>query len=181
MSNKKILIIIAFNGFKDEEYFVPKEIFEKAGLEVVTASTQTGIAHGADGGETEVQLSVETIHELPLQEYCAVIFIGGPGMARDLDNQDFQKLAQEAANQNKILAGICIAPAMLAKAGVLQSKNATVWSSVLNKSAVKTLKENGADYQDKLVVQHGKIITANGPAAAREFAEKIINAISNLL
>lgn len=178
LAGKKILMVIAFNDFKDEEYFVPKEIFERAGAAVVTVSTQTGTAHGADGGETEVQLSVGAIQELPLQEFIAIVFVGGPGMAQQLDNADFQKLAQEAKAADKLVAAICIAPAMLAKAGVLQDKNATVWSSPLDKSAVKVLNEKGAHYQDEPVVQDGKIITANGPAAAKEFAEIIIQQLS---
>jgi len=38
--NKKIAMIIAFSNFRDEEYFIPKEIFEEAGFEVKTVSTK---------------------------------------------------------------------------------------------------------------------------------------------
>ena len=48
--NKKILMIIALRNFRNEEYFIPKEILEKAGMEVVAASTQRGIAVGSQGG-----------------------------------------------------------------------------------------------------------------------------------
>ncbi|PIP23942.1 MAG: hypothetical protein COX90_02420 [Candidatus Nealsonbacteria bacterium CG_4_10_14_0_2_um_filter_38_17] len=73
---------------------------------------------------------------------------------------------------------ICIAPAILAKAGVLQGKNATVWSSAMDKSAVKILKDNEAVFEDKPVVAHGKIITASGPAAAEEFGQVIVKVLA---
>ena len=53
---KKAVMIIAFRDFRDKEYFVPKEILEKAGIEVKTASNKKGTAIGADGGDTEVDL-----------------------------------------------------------------------------------------------------------------------------
>ncbi|PIR71487.1 MAG: hypothetical protein COU43_02395, partial [Candidatus Nealsonbacteria bacterium CG10_big_fil_rev_8_21_14_0_10_37_25] len=77
----------------------------------------------------------------------------------------------------KVLASICISPVILAKAGVLKGKKATVWSSPMDKVPVRILEENEAIYQDKSVVADGKIVTANGPAAAEKFAKAIITAL----
>ena len=175
LSEKKAAIIIAFRGFRDEEYFVPKEILEKAGFEIKTASNQKGTAIGADGGEVEVDLLVS---EIKPANFDTVIFIGGPGCLLSLDNENSYKVAKEVISQNKILAAICISPAILAKAGVLQGKKATVWSSIMDKSAIKILEENGAVYQDEAVVIDGKIITGNGPDAAKEFSEAIIKLLT---
>jgi len=172
--NKKIAMIIAFKGFRDEEYFVPREIFEKAGMEVKTVSTEQGIAIGAGGGDTKVDL---TIDDLNVEDFDAIIFVGGPGAYKYIDLETAHRIAREATEKNRLLAAICIAPAILAKAGVLNQKEATVWSSVLDKSAVKILKENGAIYKDQPVVQDGKIITANGPDAAKEFGQKIVETL----
>ncbi len=169
--NKKVLMIIAFQNFKDEEYFVPKEILEKAGVEVITASTEKGTALGVSGGEAEVILSLS---EVKAGDFDGVIFIGGPGASVLIDNMECHRIAKEAVAAEKILGAICIAPAILAKAGVLQGKQATVWSSSLDKSAVKILQDNNVNYQDKNVVVDGKIITADGPAAAEEFGKKLI-------
>jgi protease I len=45
-----------------------------------------------------------------------------------------------------------------------------------HKSGAKELKEAGCNVEDKRVVIDGKIVTADGPAVAKEFAEAIINA-----
>ncbi len=168
---KRVVMVIAFQGFRDEEYFVPKEILESAGVEVKTASTKLGIALGDDGGEARVDF---LISEVKPENFNAVIFVGGPGCLQDLDNDDSYRLARETVFQKKILAAICIAPVILARSGVLKEKKATVWTSPLDTTPIKILKDNGAEYIDKNVVRDGKIITANGPSAAEEFSQKIL-------
>ena len=175
IENKKIAIIVAFKDFRDEEYFVPKEILEGAGAEVKTASNKMGRALGADGGEVEIDLLVSEINPA---DFDAIIFIGGPGCLENLDNENSYKVVQDTVSQNKVLASICISPTILAKAGVLQGKKATVWTSPMDKSAARILEDNGAIYQDKDVVVDGKIITGNGPGASREFGEKIVEVLT---
>lgn len=170
LKGKKIVMITAFRDFRDAEYFVPKEIFEAAGSEVKTASTQMGIAIGADGGEVEVDFLVS---EIMTEDFDAVAFVGGPGALQYLDNEDSYNLARKIFEENKILGAICIAPVILAKSGVLENKRATVWSSPMDKRAVKKLKENGVIYQENPVVIDGKIITADGPQSARAFGEAV--------
>ena len=188
----KVVIIIAHRNFRDEEYFVPKEILEGAGAEVKTASNQMGRALGADGGEAKVNLLISEIDMADFDDlqrksshnsiqsisfFDAVVFIGGPGCLENLDNENSYKVTKETVSQGKVLASICISPIILAKAGVLAGKKATVWSSPMDKSPVKILRENGAVYQDELVVVDGKIITGNGPTAAKKFGEAIIEAL----
>ena len=176
LENKKIAIVIAFRDFRDAEYFVPKEILEKAGVKIITVSTKLGMSIGADGGDTEVDLLVKNLN---VANFDAVVFIGGPGCLQYLDNENSYKVARETIEKNKILGSICISSVILAKAGVLSGKRATVWSSPLDRGPVKILKENGVIYDDKDVVVDGKIITANGPGAAEEFGQKLVDLLTN--
>lgn len=174
LTGKKAAMVIAFRDFRDEEYFVPKEVLEKAGVEVKTVSNKSGRANGAGGGEVEVDLLVEN---LAPADFDAVVFVGGSGCLANLNNENSYKVIRETIAQGKILAAICISPVILAKAGVLKGKKAAVWNSALDKGPIKTLEENGAIYEAKSVVQDGKIITANGPAAAEEFGQAIAEAL----
>lgn len=171
---KKILMVVSWRDFRDEEYFVTRQILEKAGIKAATASMRRGMALGSLGGEVEVDL---LLAEANLEDFDGIIFVGGPGAHQHINNPAFHKIAQEALGAGKILAAICIAPAILAKAGVLKGKKATVWSSALDRSAVKILQDNGALYSSEPVVQDSNIITANGPAAAMEFGQKIIEVL----
>ena len=175
ISDKKIAMIIAFRDFRDAEYFVPKEILEAAGAEMKTASNKMGRAIGADGGDVEIDLLVENLNPA---EFDTTIFIGGPGCLENLDNENSYRVARETISQNKVLASICISPVILAKAGVLKGKKATVWSSPMDRGPVKILQNNGAIYEDKPVVVDGKIITGNGPGAAEEFGQAIIEVLT---
>lgn len=171
LENRKIAMIIAFREFRDEEYFIPKQILSSAGAKIITVSTSLGQAIGKMGGDVKVDLLLD---ELKPGDYDAVLFIGGPGAAKYIDDSLAHQIAREVGETDMVLGAICVAPAILARAGVLRGKNATVWSSVLDKSIVKILKEEGAIYKPEPVVIDRRIITANGPAAAKEFAYAII-------
>jgi len=175
LSNKNILMIIASKNFRDEEYFIPFEIFQKEGARITTASSIKGEVIGVEGGEARSTL---TLKEVELRKFDAIVFVGGNGAKEYFDNDDAHKLAQETVSANKVLAAICIAPVILAKAGVLNGKNATVWSSIVDKSGKKELEEAGCSVSEKRVEKDGKIVTADGPSVAKEFAETIINAMT---
>ncbi len=175
LENKKVAIVIAFRDFRDPEYFIPEQVLKGVGAEIITVSTSFGPAIGADGGEAEVNLLLENLNP---KDFDAIVFIGGPGCLKYLDNEKSYKVIEETISENKVLGAICISPVILAKAGVLEGKKATVWSSTLDKSPIRTLEEKGATYQDEGVVIDGKIVTANGPVAAKEFGEAIIGVLT---
>ena len=176
-ANKKVALTIAFKDFRDEEYFIPLQSFNEAGFEVVTVSTSLGTALGSYGGEVEVDILIE---DLKVKEFDAVVFVGGNGSVKYLDDPKFHNVAKETVENGKILGAICFAPAILAKAGVLLDKIATVWSSPMDRSTVKILKEAGAKYIDTGMATDENIITANGPEAAQKFAEEIIHKLKQI-
>lgn len=174
MKEKKAALIIAFKDFQDEEYFIPKQVLKSGGSRITTVSSELGKALGIYGGEVNVDL---TLDKLKVDDYDAIIFIGGSGALKYTEDETCWKIAQESVQKEKILGAICVGPVILARAGILSGKKATVWSSPLDKSAVKVLKEEGAIFEDTEIVQDENIITANGPQAARKFGETILRAL----
>ncbi|MCX6759863.1 MAG: DJ-1/PfpI family protein [Candidatus Nealsonbacteria bacterium] len=171
MPNKKAAIIIAFKDFQDEEYLVTRNALEGAGIKVSTASSQKGIAVGKFGGEIKIDTVVSGINII---DFDAVIFIGGPGAVKYFDDKEWHKIVKEAVENKKVLAAICIAPVILARAGVLRGKKATVWASNMDKSGVKILEKEGAKYFGNPVEIDGNIITGNGPESAGRFVQEIL-------
>jgi protease I len=143
----------------------PKDVFVKSNFEVDTYSSSTGAAKGMLGATVKVD---KTIDQLKVENYDAIIFVGGVGSSEYWENPVAHKIAQEAVKQNKVLAAICIAPVTLAKAGVLKDKNATVYFSESSQ-----LKKYNANYTAKDVEVDGNIVTAAGPHAAKQFGETI--------
>ncbi|MCR4323296.1 MAG: DJ-1/PfpI family protein [Candidatus Azambacteria bacterium] len=167
-----IVFVVAKKGFRDEEYFIPKEVLITAGHIIMTASNGSAgeIAVGSQGGEAHIDTHITDIR---VAEFDAVIFAGGPGAVENLDNEESYQLIRETVAANKLLGAICIAPTILAKAGALQGKNATVWTSFTDKDPIAILETNGAMYTDAPVVEDGNSITANSPKAAHAFGEAL--------
>ncbi|MDD3007052.1 MAG: DJ-1/PfpI family protein [Candidatus Pacebacteria bacterium] len=171
MKNKKILMIIAHKDFRDEEYFLPLEIFRRGGAEVTTASSKTGIALGVLGGEAEVTLNIKNAQ---VDNFDAVVFVGGGGAQEYFENKEVHRIVKEFNEAGKITAAICIAPVILAKAGVLKGRTATVWSNKMDKTGPKALEKGKCTVSKNSVEISENIVTANGREASEEFARKII-------
>ena len=166
---KKVVMIIAQDNFRDEELFQPKEILEKNGIEVKIASTSLNPVKGMLGGKAQADILVQ---DIDIKNFAALIFVGGSGATQYWDDPLAHKLIKDALNLDKVVAAICIAPVTLAKAGILKGRRATVFSS-----EAPLLKANGANYTGSGVEKDGKIITASGPAVAKDFGEEIARAL----
>ena len=170
MPEKKVLMVIAPQNFRDEEYFDTKGVLSKR-AEVVTASTTTDQARGMLGGTATPDITLE---EANVDEFDAVVFVGGVGAKVYFDSSRAKSIAREAFEKGKVVAAICIAPTVLANAGVLKGKNATVWN---DQGLISNLQEKGGKFLKQPVVADGKVITAEGPHAARAFGEEIAKAM----
>ncbi len=165
ITGKRIVMIIAHSNFRDEEYFKPKAIFEAGGAEVKTASSSLEESRGILGRCTQPDMLISDIN---VSDYDAVVFIGGSGSREYWDSPIAHKVVKETIAANKILAAICSAPVILANAGALKSKKATVFAGDANYLYVK-----GAYYTRNRIEVDDKIITADGPASAIEFGQVI--------
>jgi len=169
ITGKKVLLIIAPTDFNDTEYGTTRSVLEQAGATVSVASTTTETARS---DETQVTPDL-AITDVNVGNYDAVVFIGGMGVETAyFDNITAQQIASNAYNQGKVVGAICIAPVVLAKAGILNGKHATVYNDY-----AAQLTAGGAIYTDQPVVTEGKIITANGPDASTAFANAIVSAL----
>ena len=165
LPGKNILMIIASNNFRDEEYQNPREVFEKEGAKVTVASSTKREIRGMLGMKVVPDILLD---EVVVNNYDAVVFVGGTGSSEYWDDERAHKIARTAYEKGKIIGAICIAPVTLSRAGLLREKRATVFSS-----EIENLKNGGAVYTGKSVEVDGTIVTGNGPTAAKEFGEKI--------
>ncbi|MFA6383759.1 MAG: DJ-1/PfpI family protein [Candidatus Omnitrophota bacterium] len=167
---KRALMIIAPLNFRDEEFFETKKILEKAGIQVTVASSTSGIARGKQGASVKPDITLKSVS---VPGYDAFVFVGGSGADVYLDDPDAHRIAREARSLGSLLAAICVAPAILARAGVLKGVKATVFP---DDSAELT--SNGAFYTGRTVEKDGMIITGNGPQASSEFGRAIARALA---
>lgn len=168
---KRAVLIIASANFRDEELFQTKSELEKANIETVIASTKTGVIRGMLRGRAEAEILVS---KLNVDDYDAIIFVGGSGAKEYFNNSVALNIARQARDKQKVLAAICIAPAVLANAGLLDGLRATSFSSERIK-----LQRAGAQYTGSDVERDGLIITASGPEAATQFGKTIVEALES--
>jgi len=172
--SKKVVLIIASQGFQQVEYSGTKEELEKAGVEVLTASDSGGEAVGKDG--TTVVMADLEIRDLDVAEYDGLYLIGGPGAMEFLDKEEVYLLLSKWKSSGKPYGSICISTRILAKAGVLQGIQATGWNGDGELPAI--LVENGAEYAETDVITDGNITTASGPPVAHDFGREIVKVLT---
>lgn len=165
--SKKVLLLIAHENFRDEEFFEPYNMLKEKGFVPVVASSSLSEAKGMLGAKVapEVLLS-----DCRASDYAALVYVGGTGCTEYFENRHALALVRENAKQGRLTAAICLAPVILGKSGILKGRNATCFPT-----ARKDLEDTGAVYIEEDVVEDGSIITANGPKSAKAFARTLIS------
>jgi protease I len=169
LSGKKVLMVIAKNKFRDEEYLEPRKALEDAGAVITVASSSLNTSEGMLGLKVKPDMLVGNVKE---EDFDGVVFIGGGGAAEYFDNPVAHSLARSFFEHGKITSAICIAPATLANAGVLKGKKATSFPS--SEAALRT---HGAIFMKQDVVADGTIVTAVGPQAAKKFGQELLRVL----
>jgi protease I len=162
---REVLMVIAPSWFRDEEYEQPKAVFEQRGAHVTTASTQAGPAMGRYGCRALVDVA---LCDADLSRFAAIVFVGGTGAEVFFDDPDAHAAAKRALDLGQIVAAICVAPSILARAGILNGRRATAFPD-----RQTDLEQHGALWSGRAVEVDGRIVTANGPEAAQQFGETI--------
>jgi protease I len=165
----KILFAIAPDRFLDPGYTIPKAAFEEIGIECVTASTIRGTCYGMQGAIVESDLSFDDVDPV---NYDGIVIVGGIGC------QDYLwrcgrliDITNIIGSAGKMIAGICLAPIIIAEAGLLVGKNATALDTPASR---RVLELDKVIFVNKSIVVSGNIITARMPQDAKAFANTII-------
>ena len=158
----KILMVLAPSDFRDEEYLLPREEFEKANADVMTSSV-IDIAVGRFGCEEEIDIQLK---EAAAENFDAIFWVGGGGCLEYMTNEDARALAGEFFLQKKVTGAICAAPRLLLAWRLLEGKRVTGWNS--DNNLEKLAIQGGAIYTGADVEVDGKILTADGPDSAKK-------------
>jgi protease I len=169
----KILITIAPDKFRDEELAEPRAALDKAGIGYDIASTRRGLCTGMLGAKVTATLSFE---EVDPKKYDGLLIVGGSGAQTHLwEDEVLVEMVKFFRKSAKPVAAICLAPVVLANAGVLKGRKSTYFN---NPKSFFEMKKGGAVLVDKPVVNDDRIITANGPGAAKEFADMFVTVLT---
>ena len=173
LSGKKVVLVVPRTQFREEEVFEPQRILEKAGAEILVASGEAGTCRGMRDGIIEAAAGIGDVNP---EDYDGLIIAGGSSVpAFFWKNQPLTELVSTMAESGKVVGAISLSTVVLAKANLLEGKDATVYYLP---EAIEELKSAGARYvSDKLIVD-GNLIMAEGPAEARSFSNAIVTALA---
>jgi protease I len=167
---KSILIVIAPENFRDEEFKEPNELFTKSGAKISIASTDTLPAKGMLGMIVKPDIRFE---QVVVDSFDVLIVVGGTGCKSLWDNKMLHSIVGKFNEANKTIAAICIAPVVLARAGILKDIEVTAFPSVKD-----DINKCGGCFLETEIAVCNNIITGSGPKAAKAFAETILSEIA---
>ncbi len=166
----KIVMVIAPTNYRDEELLIPFNYFYSRGADVSIVSRETGTLVGMLGAKVVVD---KTLDDVNVTNVDVLFFSGGTGSVVYQNDKKVHMLIKKVYERPKtILASICLAPVIFAKAGILKGKKATVWIG-----AKDELKKYGAVYTGKPVERDGRILTGDGPTSAFRLAVAVEKAV----
>lgn len=169
---EKSYLILA-EGFEEIEALATVDILRRAGIDIVTVSiTGDYVVAGAHN----IQIAADQLwgEDDDINRAQWLIIPGGmPGASNCAAFEPLNKLLTERESKGEGIAAICAAPAVvLAPLEILKGKKATCYPGFENE-----LEKWGAEYtQAKVENVDNRIITANGPAQAMDFALAIVAA-----
>jgi protease I len=168
--NKSILIFLAAKNFNEGEFLTLKNAVERKKLKMFVASDANSLCIGDKGLKIRPDVSKFNMKAV---NFGGLAIVGGEGIRQYWTDKNLQKLVLDFAQQRKPVGAICLAPIVLAKAGLLKNKKAVCYPQ----DKIELEKES-AVFTDEPVVIEGKIVTAKDPLAAEEFADSLIYLLS---
>ncbi len=161
----KVLVPLA-DGFEEIEAIAIVDVLRRAGLDVVMAGLPGTMVRGSRNVKIIADAKMDDVNP---DEFDALVLPGGdPGYKNLGQSQKILNMIRDFHSQGKLVCAICASPLVLAKAGILEDKKATVYPG---------LERDIPKPRGDRVVVDGNIITSQGPGTAIEFALKIVESL----
>jgi protease I len=169
------ILIIATDGFEQDELFKPRETLLDAGATVTLASPKADPIQGMEGDIDKAQTITPdvTLDAVNPDDYDALVIPGGTINADKMRvEKDAQRIARAFFQAEKPVAAICHGPWLLAEADLIEGRTLTSYESIRT-----DLKNAGAQVVDAEVNVDGRLITSRKPGDIPAFTEALIKSI----
>ena len=155
-------LALIFEGFEEEEAMAPFALLRRAGADLTVARLNSSVT----GGHGFTLSNLTPLNEVNIDDYDVLIIPGGAHWKFLYQSEMVHNIVLDFYNKNKYLCGICAAPTLFGRLGLLVNKRYTCFTS-MNADFKGT-------YTDQGVTVDGKLITSKSVAYSLEFAYAII-------
>lgn len=169
MTSLPVLLIVAHQGYREEELEAPRRALEAAGIPARVASSSLAPAAGLAGGTVQPDLLYSAARA---EDHAAVVFVGGYGAVEYFADRTAHELARAALRLGRVVAAICYGASVLAEAGLLSGRRATAWPE-----REAHLREKGAVWTGSPLEIDGALITARDPESAAALGRALVAAL----
>jgi protease I len=170
---KKIAVLID-DFFEDIEYVKPAEAFEKAGYQLVHIGLKKGKIIIGKKQEATVCID-EQVNNVSISDFVALFIPGGYSPDRLRINTDVVQFVKDFVKSGKLVLSICHGPQLLITAQVLAGRKITGWKSI-----AQDLKNAGALFLDKEVVEDGNLISSRSPTDLPAFIDASLHKLQTI-
>lgn len=168
---KKVAVFLA-NGFEEIEALATVDILRRAGIPVQTVSITDDLM--VLGAHNITVLADTLYNNIDFSELDVLVLPGGGVGAENLNKHEkLKKHLSKFVSENKQVAAICAAPAVLGGLGLLKDKEATCYPGFESKLT-------GAITSGKKVVVSDNITTGKGPGLVFDFALQLVENIAGV-
>lgn len=170
---QKTLLMIAADGFQQDEFFEPMDYMREQGATVHVASMKKEPIK-ADSQEQREYTPELSFGDVNVADYDGLIIPGGLKNPDTLRQQDAAvHIVREFAEQGKTIGAICHGPWLLVEADVVEGRNMTSFASI------KTdIRNAGGRWTDSETVTDNGIVTSRQPSDIPAFNRKMVEEIN---
>lgn len=156
----KALVLFA-DGFEEIEALTIVDVLRRAGVDITTIGLNSTVVEGSQHVRF---MADKKITDVNTDMFDAIILPGGPGYKNLLNSSVVLKMLKKMDSEKKYIGAIGHAPIVLAKAGLLDDKIATVYPD--NVSEIPKPR-------DAKIIVVRNVITAKSTGMAIEFSLKL--------
>ncbi len=167
MEKSKRVLVPLSDGFDEIEAFTTISLLRRAKIEVRVAGVPGVILTGSDG--TKI-ITDGRFDDIDSSGFDALLLVGGNVHERLANYSRFMDTLKRYDQAGKTIAAIGEAPLLLAKAGMLNNRRATILQG-MERSLPKP--------RDEKVIVDGHIITAQSPTCAMDFGLKLVEMLAS--
>ncbi|MEJ2690549.1 MAG: type 1 glutamine amidotransferase [Deltaproteobacteria bacterium] len=163
----KIAVIIT-DMFEDAEYLQPMHALREAGHQIIHVGLKAKATVHGKKENTAVHINL-AVAEAKVEDFDALLIPGGYSPDKLRVDEKAVNFVRRFMESKKPVFSICHAPQILITADCLRGRTVTGWKSI-----VQDIKNAGATFVDKEVVEDGNLISSRSPADLPAFSKAIV-------